>query len=89
MDGQNSDQGNMIEQILDVIAKEGMIDRARITLDSTLEDLQLKSMDIVIILAGMEEQFSVYIPIDGPLAEARDVRGFVEQVSAYINKQRS
>ena len=81
------EKADIVEQILDVIAKEGMVDRAKITLDSTLEDLQLKSMDIVVILTGLEEKFSVYIPIDGPLAEAKDVRGFVEHVVDYIAQQ--
>ena len=67
MDGQQTERDDTIGQILDVIAKEGMVDRAKITLDSSLEDLQLKSMDIVVILTGLEEKFSVYIPIDGPL----------------------
>lgn len=81
------EKGDVVEQILDVIAKEGMVDRARITLDSTLEDLQLKSMDIVVILTGLEEKFSVYIPIDGPLAEAKNVREFVDHVMEQLAQQ--
>ncbi len=87
MDGQHMEKGDVVEQILDVIAKEGMVDRARITLDSTLEDLQLKSMDIVVILTGLEEKFSVYIPIDGPLAEAKNVREFVDHVMEQLAQQ--
>lgn len=87
MDGQHMDKGDVVEQILDVIAKEGMVDRAKITLDATLEDLQLKSMDIVVILTGLEEKFSVYIPIDGPLAEAKNVREFVNHVMEYLSQQ--
>jgi acyl carrier protein len=87
MDGQQTDKDAIVEQILDVIAKEGMVDRARITLDSTLEDLQLKSMDIVVILTGLEEKFSVYIPIDGPLAEAKNVREFVDHVMEQLAQQ--
>lgn len=89
MDSQDTDQASLVEQVLDVIAKEGMVDRAKITLDSTLEDLQIKSMDVVIILTGIEETFSVYIPIDGPLAEAKDVRTFVTHVVDQIRKQRA
>ena len=87
MDGQQTDKDALVGQILDVIAKEGMVDRARITLDSTLEDLQLKSMDIVVILTGLEEKFSVYIPIDGPLAEAKNVREFVDHVMEQLDQQ--
>jgi len=87
MSAQDLGQSEIVEQVLDVIAKEGMVDRAKITLDATLEDLQLKSMDIVIILSGIEEKFSVYIPVDGPLAEAKDVRGFVDHVVEQICRQ--
>lgn len=89
MDAQDTDQTALVEQILDVIAKEGMVDRAKITLDATLEDLQIKSMDVVIILAGIEEKFSIYIPVDGPLAEAKDVRAFVTHVMDHISKQQA
>ena len=87
MDSQDTKQLAMIEQILDVIAKEGMVDRNRVTLDATLADLQIKSMDVVIILSGIEEKFSIYIPIDGPLAEATNVGEFVGHVMDHIRKQ--
>ena len=46
-------------------------------------------MDVVIILTGIEEKFSIYIPIDGPLAEAKDVRTFVAHVVDQIRKQQA
>lgn len=88
-DRQDTDRLAMIDRILDVIAKEGMVDRAKVTLDATLADLHIKSMDIVVILAGIEEVFSVYIPIDGPLAEATNVEAFVEHVVDHIRKQQA
>jgi acyl carrier protein len=89
MDGQDTDQAALVDQILDVIAKEGLVDRDRITMDATLEDLQIKSMDVVIILTGIEEKFSVYIPVDGPLAEAKNVRDFVGHVVEQIRAQKA
>ena len=89
MDGQDTDQASLIEQILEVIAKEGLVDREKITMESTLEDLQIKSMDVVIILTGIEEKFSVYIPVDGPLAEAKNVREFVGLLVAQIRAQKA
>lgn len=89
MDSQDTDQQAMIEQILDVIAKEGMVDREKVTMGATLVDLQIKSMDIVIILSGIEEKFSIYIPIDGPLAEATNVGDFVGHLMDHIRKQQA
>ena len=89
MGGQDTDQASLIEQILEVIAKEGLVDREKITMESTLEDLQIKSMDVVIILTGIEEKFSVYIPVDGPLAEAKNVREFVGHVVEQIRAQKA
>jgi len=89
MDGQDTDQAALIEQLFDVIAKEGLVDRDKITMDATLEDLQIKSMDVVIILTGIEEKFSVYIPVDGPLAEAKNVREFVGHVVEQIRAQKA
>jgi len=89
MGGQDTDQASLIEQILEVIAKEGLVDREKITMESTLEDLQIKSMDVVIILTGIEEKFSVYIPVDGPLAEAKNVREFVGLLVAQIRAQKA
>ena len=33
-------------------------------------------MDIVMILMAIEEKFGVYVPIDGQIAEAKDLTSF-------------
>lgn len=71
-------------QILDVIVAEGHIDPSRITLDATLESLAVESMDIVMILMAIEEKFSVYVPIDGQIAESKDLTSFVRSLADHI-----
>jgi acyl carrier protein len=56
------DHTELANQIIDVIVKEGMVDREKATLDATIESLDLKSIDIVMILTAIEEKFDVYIP---------------------------
>ena len=56
------EQTELANQIIDVIVKEGMVDREKATLDATIESLDLKSIDIVMILTAIEEKFDVYIP---------------------------
>ncbi|MGA7385450.1 MAG: phosphopantetheine-binding protein, partial [Methylocella sp.] len=60
------EHSELANQIIDVIVKEGMVDREKATLDATIESLDLKSIDIVMILTAIEDKFDVYIPMDGP-----------------------
>jgi acyl carrier protein len=48
-------------RVLDIIAKEGMVDRARLTPDATLQELEVASIEVVMILNGLEEEFGIYI----------------------------
>jgi hypothetical protein len=36
------------------------------------------------ILLAIEEQFGVYIPVDGQIAEAKNLNSFVRSVSEHI-----
>ena len=78
----------LIEQILDVIINEGKIDRSSITPDATLQMLEIQSIDVVMILMTIEEKFGVYIPIDGAIADAKDLAGFVDSVADRILQER-
>jgi acyl carrier protein len=71
-------------QILDIIVEQAVIDPARITPDSTIESLAVESMDIVMILMAIEEKWGVYVPVDGGIAEAKDLSGFVRGVADHI-----
>ncbi len=56
------------EQVLAVIAKEGMIDRDKLVGDVTLEKLGIDSMEVVMILNGLEDALDIYIPVDKNLS---------------------
>ncbi len=83
-----SDNAKLMDEIIEVIASEGMIDREKITPDATIESLDLKSVDIVMILTALEEKFNVYIPMDGPLQEAKDVKSLIEALADHNRKER-
>ncbi|MGH6847236.1 MAG: acyl carrier protein [Methylocella sp.] len=83
------DHAELANQIIDVIVKEGMVDREKATLDATIESLDLKSIDIVMILTAIEEKFDVYIPMDGPFHEAQNIGDLVDAIAAYIGKEKS
>lgn len=82
------DKTKLMEEIVDVIASEGMVDRTKITPDASIESLDLKSVDIVMILTALEEKFNVYIPMDGALQEAKDVKSLIEAIADHIQKER-
>ncbi|MCB1480570.1 MAG: acyl carrier protein [Rhodobiaceae bacterium] len=69
-----------LEQIIDIIEKEGKIDRDLIRPDATLETLGFESIDVVLILMGIEDKFDVYLPMDDDLAAATNLAEFVAAV---------
>jgi acyl carrier protein len=83
------DHAELANQIIDVIVKEGMVDREKATLDATIESLDLKSIDIVMILQAIETKFNVYIPMDGPFQEAKNIGDLIDAIAAYIGKEKS
>jgi acyl carrier protein len=83
------DQSELASQIIDVIVKEGMVDREKATLDATIESLDLKSIDIVMILTAIEEKFDVYIPMDAPFQEAKNVGDLIDAIAAHIIKEKT
>ncbi len=89
MDTKVLDQAELVDQITEVIISEGMVDREKVTMDATIESLDLKSIDIVMILTAIEEKFDVYIPMDGPFHEAKDVKSLIDAIAAYIIKEKS
>lgn len=88
METKDLDQASLVNQVIEVIATEGMVDREKITLDATIESLDLKSIDIVMILTALEEKFDVYIPMDGPFHEAKNVQDLIDAIAAYIIKEK-
>ncbi|MBG1232436.1 phosphopantetheine-binding protein [Aestuariivirga litoralis] len=73
-----------VEKIMAIVAKEGLIDPSKLSPDATLESLGIKSADMVMILMAIEEQFGAYIPIDGPLSEAKTVKDFMDAIAPHL-----
>ena len=84
MSHDNSRREQIQREVLELIITEGKIDPSRVTPDSTLESLEVQSMDTVMILMAIEEKFGAYIPVDGQIAEAKNLNSFVRSVSEHI-----
>lgn len=76
----------MLDKIIDVIATEGRIERAAISPTATLETLGLESMDVVMILAGLEDVLDAYIPMNSDLAASRNLAEFVGAAVAEMKR---
>jgi acyl carrier protein len=71
------------EDILDLVAKEGMLDRASINADSKLADLDIPSLEMISILFAIEDKFGVEVEID-EIQQAKTMRDLIDVVLARI-----
>ena len=69
----------LAEKVLGILAKVKRIPRERISIDSPLQDLGLDSLDIILLLSELEDQFKINIP-DDKARSIRSVRDVVEGV---------
>jgi acyl carrier protein len=73
-----------LERIIEIIAEDGAIDRSMVTPDATLETMGLESMDVVMILMGVEEKLNIYLPMDNDLSSARNMSEFVAAIDRAL-----
>ena len=83
------EQSELVNEIIDVIASEGMVDREKDYDGCNDREPGFESIDIVILWTALEDKFDVYIPMDGPFHEAKDVKSLIDAVAAYIAKRKS
>jgi|GEM_PF-372403 len=78
-----------VGEILDIVAKEGSVDRALLTPDASIESLGIASLDMVQAIFEIEARFDVEIPVaanDGG-AEFATVGDLLRHVLAAIDRQ--
>jgi acyl carrier protein len=76
----------LIEEMLDIVAREAMIERTKLALDTRLKELDIQSADFVMILMAVEEKFGTYISVDSEFSDVETVGDLVRIVSAKIEK---
>ena len=72
------------ETIFSIISKEAGIDLGKITLESTLKDLDIQSLDAVQIIFEIEDQFKITLPDRDPKFDTESVKGLVEAVERLL-----
>ena len=75
------------ERVLAVIARETNRDPAELRPDATLDALNVDSVDVVMILNGIEEEFHVYLPVEQGFTEVKSLDDFVALVTRQIGQQ--
>ncbi len=77
------------DTIFDIIAKESGIDRAKITPEATLKDLDIQSLDAVQILFEIEDHFKITMPDRDPNFDTESVKGLVDTVEKLVAEQQA
>ncbi len=70
--------------LLDLIAKEAAIERARLVREATLEDLGVSSLEVITLLFELEERYGVAIEA-GDLPEMTTLGELVDVLLARID----
>ncbi len=74
-----------IEQmVLDTIAEHGSVPREKITLDATLADIDVHSLDGVQIIFALEDRFGIVVPDDQAQHATGTVRQLIDGVAALV-----
>ncbi len=75
------------ERVLAVVARETHKDSSQLRPDATLDELNVDSVDVVMILNGIEEEFQVYLPVEQGFAEVKCLQDFVALVARQIDQK--
>jgi acyl carrier protein len=75
--------------IIDIIAREASIDRAKITPASTLKDLEISSIDVVQIIFAIEEKYNISLPYNDPGFDVDSVGGLVAAVEKLVAQNKA
>jgi acyl carrier protein len=74
-------------KIFDIFAKEARLDRAQLSLDTTLQDLRIESLDMVQIFFGIETEFNIYVPQGDDNFKLTTMRDVVDGVKRLLQEK--
>ena len=82
-DGMNSGS-KLSQELLALVAREGMVEPENLKMEAKLADLDIVSADFIMILMAIEEEYGAYIPVDNELAELETVGDLLAVASKKI-----
>ena len=77
------------ETIFTIISKEAGIDPGKISLNSTLKDLEIQSLDAVQIIFEIEDHYKITMPDRDPNFDTESVKGLVEAVERLVYEKQT
>ncbi|MGH8115919.1 MAG: acyl carrier protein [Rhodanobacteraceae bacterium] len=72
------------DTIFSIIAKEGGIEQSKVTLDSTLKQLEIPSLDAIQIIFEIEDHYKIQMPDRDPNFDTESVKGLVDTVEKLL-----
>lgn len=75
------------QTVFSIIAKEAGIDEGKVTLDSTLKDLEIPSLDAIQIIFEIEDHYKIQMPDRDPNFDTESVGGLVDTVRKLLAEQ--
>jgi len=85
----DSHMSSVQETIFAIISKEAGIDLGKISLDSTLKELEIQSLDAVQIIFEIEDHYKITLPDRDPNFDTESVRGLVDAVERLVAEKQS
>jgi acyl carrier protein len=76
------------DELIDLIADEALIDKARLAPSATLADIGLDSVGVVSIVFAVEDKYGVEIAEDA-FKDVADLDGFLSVMEAVIEARRA
>jgi acyl carrier protein len=77
------------EIIIAIIAKEMRVDTSRVSITSTMEELQIESLDAIQIIFEIEDRLQVSIPYDKSIHSLNSVGDIVNMVDRLLLEKRA
>lgn len=72
------------EEIIQMIMTERSIEREKLVPEASFRSLGFESLDVVMLLMGVEEKYGVYLPIDGELSAVNSLAELLDLLVARI-----
>lgn len=82
-----TENSQLEEDLLDLVAEEGMIDRALLVRVALMTDLDIASADFIMILMAIEEKYGIYISVNNEMADLKTIQDLLTAISKKIHEK--
>ena len=80
----NEAEAALVERLLDIIAREGLVDRAKLDMSADVEEIGLSQDDLTLVGNAIEREFDRDMLHDDALHACKSVRELVFLIAARV-----